>query len=191
MKMIDRTPMTASILHTRNGRNIFSRGNPSARRNVGTVDAIILHQTAFVSTDMARLDYVIANYVIMQDGRVLKVRDLEMALNSIGTNQRAIDIEFVGTYPNVEALRGAGALPGPPLAQLRAGRELVSYLKSRHSVSNIFAHAQFTPKNCPGPQIWYNVGEWAVSNGLSSSRRGRPITPTWRASSLAVPGLIL
>lgn len=190
MKIIDRTPFTASILQTRNRRNIFSGGNPSARRNVGTIDAIILHQTGFVSSNVTRLDYVIANYVIMQDGQILKLRDLEMALNSIGTNQRAIDIEFVGDYPNARALRSASALPGPSLAQLGAGRWLICYLKSLHGVSNIYAHAQFTPKNCPGPQIWYNVGEWAIRNGLRSVHRGRPIDPRWQASSLAATGLI-
>lgn len=191
IKIIDRTHATASTHRTRNGRNIYSRGNSGARRRVQTIDAIMLHQTSFVSTAVERFDSVIANFIVLQDGHVLKVRDIEAALNSIGTDQRAIDIEFVGDYPSTQAIRRARGrgLMLPPLAQLRAGRELVGHLKSRYRTCNIFGHVQFTAKNCPGPHLWYNVGEWAVHNGLSCSSRGRSIPRQWRDPSLAIPGL--
>ena len=188
MYIIDRTKITSSIYRTRNGRNIYSHGNPAARRQVAAIDAIILHQTAFVSGSVERFDYVIANYIVMQDGRVLSVRHVDAALNSIGTNQRAIDIEFVGNYPNARAVRRAAgsALFLPSAAQIKAGRELVAYLKGRHGTGNIFGHVQFTPKNCPGPHLWYNVGEWAVRNGFSSSRRGGRIPRQWKDASLQI-----
>ena len=35
--------------------------------------------------------------------------------------------------------------------------------------------------NCPGPHLWYNVGEWAVQNlGLTSAGLRRPIPVEWR-----------
>lgn len=188
MYIIDRTKINSSIHRTRNGRNIYSRGNTAARRPVGGIDAIILHQTAFVSGSVERFDYVIANYIVMQDGRVLRVRPVDAALNSIGTNQRAIDIEFVGNYPNARTVRRAGGsdLSVPSSGQIKAGRELVAYLKGRHGISNIFGHAQFTAKNCPGPHLWYNVGEWAVRNGFSSSQRGGTIPRHWQEESLQI-----
>jgi hypothetical protein len=188
MRLIDRTAETAATVQTRNGRNIYSHGNASARRDVGSIHSIILHQTAFVSSSVARFDFVIANYVVMQNGDVLFVRPLSAALNSIGTNQHAIDIEFVGNYPSAGP-RGVGAGPAPGAIQLTAGRELVSYLRANHAIHSIFGHIQFTVKNCPGPHIWYNVGEWAIRNGMTRSGRGRPIPTEWQSPSLAVAGL--
>jgi hypothetical protein len=186
MRIIDRTAQAASTVRTRNGRNIYSHGNAAARRDVSRIDAIMLHQTAFVSGDVARFDSVIANYIVMQNGDVLYVRPLSAALNSIGTNQRAIDIEFVGNYPSANAIRRGASSPVPPVIQLKAGRELVRYLKGRQGTGNIFGHVQFRPKNCPGPHIWYNVGEWAVRNGLHFGGRGRPIPSNWQDASLAI-----
>lgn len=188
MTIIDRTSRTAGVFRTMNGRNIFSGGRQSARRSVSAIDAIMLHQTDFLSASIDRFDCVIANYIVMQDGRVLMVRPLDHALNSIGTNQRAIDIEFVGDYPGDRAVRGGGAAAGPtpPLVQIKAGRELVRFLKGRHGIGNIFAHAQFRTKNCPGPHLWYNVGEWAVSNGFRCNGRGNRIRRTWQDPSLAI-----
>lgn len=189
MNLVDRTSMTASILQTRNHRNIFSHGNASARRRVESISGIILHQTSFVSADISRMDYVIANFVVMQDGTVLKVRDPSMQLNSIGTNQHAIDIEFVGDYSNARELRDPLNVSGPPITQLHAGRELITFLRRNYAITSIYAHSQFTPKNCPGPQLWYNVGEWAVRQGLSSRGRGNPVPADWQDAYFASPGI--
>jgi hypothetical protein len=189
MRLIDRRENTASILQTRNRRNIFSGGNEAGRRNIATISGIILHQTGFVSSDISRMDYVIANFVVMQDGTVLNVRDPSNLLNSIGTDQHAIDIEFVGNYSSASELSHSSDRMGPTVEQLQAGRELVLFLRAVNSISYIFAHAQFTPKNCPGPQIWYNVGEWAVQRGLSCVGNGHRVPPAWRRTELAMDGL--
>jgi hypothetical protein len=191
MEIIDRTSETASIRQTRDDRNIHSGGNPRARRRTDRIDAIILHQTTFVSGRVERFNYVIANYAVMQNGRVLLLRGLDVALNSVGTDQRAIDIEFEGDYPSARELRrGRGSTDRPRVLQLQSGRELVRHLQQQHGVRHIFAHSQFTNKNCPGPHLWYNVGEWAVRNaGFSSSGRGRRIPEDFRDDTLAISGL--
>jgi len=176
MKIIDRTADTASTHQTRNGRQIFSHGNARARRSVSRIDSVILHHTNFSSSDLARFNYVIANYIVMQNGHVLKVRDHDIALNSVGTNQRGIDIEFVGVYGTAAAR--------PPRVQLQAGRDLVAYLKGRHGIGRVFGHAHFTPKSCPGPHIWFNVGLWAIRNGLRCDRATRSVPPAWSDPSL-------
>jgi hypothetical protein len=178
MVIIDRTAATAGTHQTRDGRNIFSRGNPHARRSTARVDAVILHQTTFVSGDLARYDHVIANYAVLRDGRVLRLRDVAAALNSVGTDHRAIDVEFEGLYRS-----GSGVVP--PAAQLHAGRALVRHLRERHGVTRIFAHAHFTAKDCPGAHLWYNVGEWGVAEGLLCDRAERPIPRAWRDPLLA------
>jgi hypothetical protein len=191
MQIIDRTSNTATVLRTRDGRNIHSGGNPRARRRTDIIDAIILHHTGFVSGRVERFDYIIANYAVMQDGRVLRLRDLEVALNSVATHQHAIDIEFEGDYASARDIRRGRSSALPPVAQLSAGRELVRHLQQRHGVRYIFAHSQFTNKNCPGPHIWYNVGEWAVRNaGFASRGRGsRNNLAEFRDDALAVSGI--
>lgn len=196
MIIIDRTLDTATVTHTLGGgidgqpRCIFSRCNTAARRNTASVTAIMLHQTGFVSASDERMNYVIANYAVMQDGRVLRLRPLDNALNSIGTNERAIDIEIVGDYPSREAIRRAtsgAVLPPPPLEQIRRTRELVKWLKREHGLSQIYCHAQFTPKNCCGPQLWYNIGEWAISNlGMTNTRGRQDIRRQWGHQSFEI-----
>ena len=187
MILIDRTDAAASVTRTRNGRNIYSRGNSRARRDTSHVDGIILHQTAFVSDRIERFDFVIANYIVMQDGRVLYVRPIEAALNSVGTDRRCIDIEVVGRYPAMSARGRVANGPLPPRAQIQGCRALVDQLARDRVLTKIFAHAQFRQKNCPGPHLWRNVGEWAISNlHLSSAGRGRPVPEQWRSDSLVI-----
>lgn len=185
MILIDRTAETATILETQDGRYIHSGGNPHARRSVDRINAVILHHTTFASPNLSRFDRIIANYVVLQDGRVLRLRDESVALNSIGSNHRGIDVEFEGLYP-------AAASAPPPAAQICAGRELVVHLRSRFRLTRIYAHAQLTPKLCPGPHIWYNVGLWGVRNGLQTSPLPHQYASTWTDPSLAVatPGIV-
>jgi hypothetical protein len=188
LTIVDRTGHTAEIFQTRDGRNIFSHGNTSARRSLAGITGIMLHQTAFFTNSVERMDTVIANYAVMPDGTVLKLRDETMRLNSIGTNEHAIDIEFVGNYPSAAAIArsGDGGLPTPPPVQIAAGRALVQHLQTAHGLSHIHAHAQFTRKNCPGPQLWFNVGEWAVANLGMSPASGNEVPDSWRQPSLAL-----
>ncbi|GGC26486.1 hypothetical protein GCM10011371_12570 [Novosphingobium marinum] len=185
VQIIDRTAETAQIFQTRNGRNIFSHGRNDARRPTGNLQGVILHQTAFVSHDMARMNYIIANYIVMQDGRILKVRDPSMMLNSIGTNRRSIDIEFVGRYPDARTAHRAHGAGGPPPAQVMQGRALVKHLKETYGLTHVYAHVQFTVKNCPGPHLWYNVGRWAMDD-LGMATASTPLPRGWDREELAV-----
>lgn len=103
----------------------------------------------------------------------------------------------------------------PPKTQIDAGRSLVRYLKGQYDLDFVFAHRQgYVSKarlasanpfrselrqgsvpspqtnqksNCPGPHIWYGVGEWALSHlGMSDGGKdykladGDPIPDSWR-----------
>src|SRR5262245_64618161 len=104
MNSIDRTKVAAPIRYTMDGRYIFSGDRPGSTRNPRFINAIILHQTGFVTHSMSRCDCIIANYVVMLDGTILFIRDLSVGMNSVGTDETAIDIEFVGDNPQVEAI---------------------------------------------------------------------------------------
>ena len=101
--------------------------------------------------------------------------------------------------------------------QITGGRELVTQLKKTYALDFVFAHRQGyvsnarmagldryrselrqgsvaskqtnQRSNCPGPDIWFNVGEWAISNlGLSDGGKGYvladgdPIPSPWRVA---------
>lgn len=189
-KIIDRTNYTSGIHQTTNGRNIFSHGNIRRRRNPGSISAVMLHQTDFVTHDMERMNYVICNYGIMRDGRILYLRPLDHLLNSIGSDVHAIDIEIVGRYPSFQDIRAAdtgAALSVPPPQQVRAARELVRWLKVEHGLPEIYTHVHFTAKNCCGPHLWYNVGKWAVDTLHMTSPRGeRSVPRSWEDAALAI-----
>lgn len=103
----------------------------------------------------------------------------------------------------------------PPKTQIDAGCSLVRYLKEQHDLDFVFAHRQgyvskarltgadpfrselrqgsvSSPQinqksNCPGPHIWYGVGEWAIAHlGMSDGGKGYkladgdPIPDSWR-----------
>jgi hypothetical protein len=77
----------------------------------------------------------------------------------------------------------------PTLSQIMAGRGLLQQLKQDHGITHVFAHRQADRVgrgNCPGPHVWYNVGEWARRLGLSDGGAGftltggAPIPESWR-----------
>lgn len=136
----------------------------------------------------ASVDSIIAHLVVLFDGTIVYTHDVEYPLNDVGAS-KGIDIEFAGSFANASTPPPAGTV-GDPMrqngratpAQLRAGRTLVRYLKQRiPSIQRIHPHGQFTAikrNSCPGPDVWVNVGQWAVdelhlSSELSPSRRAR------------------
>ncbi len=78
----------------------------------------------------------------------------------------------------------------PTQEQMEAGRRLVTAITEKvPSIRHILAHRQSSGLrgNDPGPEIWYNVGEWAVQQlGLGSGgatfkeEGGSPIPASWR-----------
>jgi N-acetylmuramoyl-L-alanine amidase len=131
MTIIDRTAETATTLQTRNGRSIFSHGNPR--------------------------------------------EEMPAASGRTSARSTSSSLEVYGT-----------AAARPEYIQLRAGRELVDYLRARHGISRIFGHAHFTQKPCPGPHIWYNIGLWGIRKGLLCDRATRPVPPDWSDPALRI-----
>jgi hypothetical protein len=65
------------------------------------------------------------------------------------------------------------------------------HLQEHYGISFVFTHRQGEllrrRGNCPGPEIWYHVGQWAVDElGMSDGgrgfkeRRGTAIPDSWR-----------
>jgi hypothetical protein len=160
------------------------------------VDAVVLHQTA-MSRGNTPENYlnVNAHFVVMPDGRVLHLHPVEAYLHaSSAFNAVGIAIEFVGNFPDARGNYWEGAKYGRhtlTAQQISAGRDLLRHLVDTHDIAFVFAHSQGEAANlrgnCPGPDIWFHIGEWAVSGlGLSDGGKdykegaGSPIPGNWR-----------
>lgn len=168
-------------------------------RNLADVNAIILHQMAFTrGNDLSRYLKVGSHYIVMQDGKIGQLRNNATYLNASNCfNSRGIAIEFAGNFPNSKLKWWSGSKDRNFVtpAQIIAGRCLVKKLAGTvASISNIHAHRQTSPtrENCPGPDIWFNIGEWAINNlSLTDKDKsghsvaicsGNTIPPEWRRS---------
>jgi hypothetical protein len=87
------------------------------------------------------------------------------------------------------------ALPNGAISRAKSRRrkpgDLVRFLNETYTISFVFAHRQGESAdlrgNCPGPDIWNNIGEWAVNQlGMSDGSKGytegkgSPIPDSWR-----------
>jgi hypothetical protein len=164
-------------------------------REPDQITTLVLHSTAgnpFTAADMPdadqdgsassdhRLDEIIANFVILEDGTIVYTHDIQHIL-SVAGGRRGIDIEFAGRFPHSPTIsEDANRLSH---AAIRAGRTLIAYLaKTIPSISHIHPHGQIQRgsrggrgnggkyDSCPGPDVWVNLGEWAANLfGLSSA----------------------
>lgn len=81
------------------------------------------------------------HYFVRKNGEIFKGReDNWIGSHCLGHNQNTIGVCFEGAY-NKEKM---------PQAQINAGRELVSYLKSKYGISKVYRHKDLNSTDCPG-----------------------------------------
>ncbi len=164
-------------------------------RDMNLVNKVVLHHMAFArDNDFSSYYKVGAHYIILRDGKIGHLWDNSTVLNaSNGFNKTSVAIEFAGNFPN-EMGRWWGDNPKqrhhPTPEQIEAGRYLLSHLKKTiPTMKYVVAHRQSNALkvNDPGPEIWYGVGEYAISNlGYSSEGvslvvgKGKAIPQAWR-----------
>jgi hypothetical protein len=180
----------------------FDARQAAFSRSLTQIDRVFLHQTEFFTEyplpreerdrDMAddhRLDVVIAHFVVRRDGTILYTHDVEFILNSI-SGRSGIDIEFEGHYNVPPETTPPPSHPWPPRlspAAIQSGRRLLEALNDLRSgaisnaqylsIQSIHPHGQFNSRkrnSCPGPDIWTNVGEWAMRRFRWISGRALP-----------------
>jgi hypothetical protein len=172
------------------------RDKRKGTRAPGTVDALVLHQMACCyrpRDPLRRFLSITSHFAITHDGRILQLHPTAALLwASNGFNRRSVAVEFAGNFPNVRGRWWEGDRFGRNQVtqrQIDAGRRLVRHLVSTIGIRFVFAHRQSSAsrENDPGPDLWYNVGQWAVSSaGLSDGGpgfkvgSGNPILPAWR-----------
>lgn len=165
--------------------------------------ALVLHQMAFSrGSDVTKYDNVTSHYAILPDGALLRLHPDSAYLSaSNGFNAGSVAVEFAGNFPNTkgkcwEAKKfGCHAVTAE---QVRAGRCLVRHLVKAIGLTHVLAHRQSSNmrENDPGPDLWYNVGEWAIKTlGLKDGGpgfevgSGNPIPDEWRTWGRSPPGI--
>ena len=128
-----------------------------------------------------RIDEIIANFVIFQDGTITYTHDVQNIL-SVAGGGKGIDIELAGAFTHDTTITPGTRRLNP--AAIRSGRELLTELKLKFLPNLRFIHphgqvqrgSRGGPGNggkydsCSGPDVWVNVGEWAVANlGLTAA----------------------
>ena len=177
------------------GRGSHARGRGAAGARVdrepAQITTIVLHQTAggaitngaVLSDDDVlrshhRIDRIAAHFIVTADGWPIYLRDVQFILSNAG-GRRGIDIEFCGRFAHGMEPSGDRLTRDAVLA----GRGLVTALvRQIPSIRHIHPHGQIQQvdddddrgygskfHSCSGPDIWVNVGAWAVANlGLAT-----------------------
>lgn len=173
------------------------------KRDPKNIKGIVLHQTGFNWDDNnPNWNKTNTHFVITKAGKILVIHDPTWRLthSSEDANEQYIAIEHEGNYKSVNQLCYASEKFGcddqPTKEQIAASRSLIKNLKlSYPNLKEVTAHIQWQDGkgNCPGPQIWYNIGEWSkknlklTDNGPNwSDDRGAPIPLKWRSPEWTV-----
>jgi len=189
----------SGALDTANIIDLTATADKSKRkgtRDPKTVYALVLHQMAccFAPQDpLKRFLTVGAHFAIANDGRILQLHPMSTLLwASNGFNNRSVAVEFAGNFPDTRGRWWQGSTYGmnrPTAAQVTAGRQLIRHLMRTMGLTHVLAHRQSsgTRENDPGPDIWFDVGQWAVNTlGLKDGGpgfkidTGNPIPEEWR-----------
>lgn len=164
-------------------------------RTRAEITGIVLHSTGrqqFRNSE-GWVRNIRANFIIPASGTILYCHHvLEERSSSNGLNRSTVPVEFIGNFrmtngnwfqrsPHV----GHNNMPTP--AQILAGQRLIRFLKYCYGITEVWAHTQASQnrEDCPGMDIWGNVGQWAINQNLltegdGSHLPGNPIPNQWR-----------
>jgi len=166
--------------------------------------AFVLHQMAFKRRSRTTRQFsdpesylkTGAHFCIMFDGRIVQLHPLSRFIwHAQCISPRSVAVEFEGNFLNVKGQWWKSKeetivnKDKPTQAQYESGRFLARYLKLVLGTTHILAHRQShtSRSNDPGPDIWYNVGQWAINtlnltDGGTTFKcgTGNPIPQEWR-----------
>jgi hypothetical protein len=175
----------ARAFDTANITDLTASADKSVRkgtRDPKSVYALVLHQMAccFKPKDpLTRFLSIGAHFAITHDGRILQLHPVSaLVWASNGFNSRSVAVEFAGNFPSTRGRWWEGEKFGmnrPTAAQVTAGRQLIQHLVRTMGLTHVLAHRQSsgTRENDPGPDIWFDVGQWAVNTlGLKDGGPG-------------------
>lgn len=176
-------------------------------RDPEEVTSVTIHQMGVGcwKPDNSMFARVRAHYVVQRCGRILRLHSPEIRLRygSGQLNATTVTVEHEGNYPSVSSrwwksdTYGRDDLADHP-DQVHASRQLLTDLvKALPHITEVQAHRHISAgkANCPGPDLWREVGQWAIEHlGLREGptlRAGLPLPEGWqgppRLSSATLP----
>ncbi|MFK5949351.1 MAG: N-acetylmuramoyl-L-alanine amidase [Methylococcales bacterium] len=174
------------------------RGRDRAEGRIRTrteITGIVLHSTGrhHFRDSEGWVSHIRANFIIPHSGIILYCHDvLEERASSGRLNRTTVPVEFIGNFRMTNGnwfkrSLHAGHNNMPSDGQYRAGRRLIRFLKDCYGITEVWAHTQASQnrEDCPGMDIWGNVGQWAIdqnilTEGDGSHLPGNPIPDQWR-----------
>jgi len=160
--------------------NLLNDSPPEKRkRDRAHAWAAVLHQMGFQrGDDPYRYKKVTAHYIITPNGTIAQLHPIRSRINAAhGFNEGGISIEFAGNFPSKSRSTNSRDFWKPDemgmdqltAAQVQSGRYLLRRLKQailpsdEETLTHVLAHRQSSGdrQNDPGPDVWWNVGEWA------------------------------
>ena len=187
----------------------YKRAEHASPRKESAIDSIALHHMAFnIGNDVNSYKKVGAHYIVTADGQIAQLYDdLDFMNASDGFNPRSVAIEFAGNFSDHRYHWWKSSKQTIPdrcyltPTQIRAGRCLLATLKKRlPDIKYLYAHRQSSKDRTgdPGPDVWFNIGEWALANLNLTDRlprthigTGQPIPDSWRMSRSAIPAMTM
>lgn len=168
--------------------------------------ALVLHQMGFSrGSDPMRYKGVTAHFIVLPDGTIAQLHPIDSYLYAAnGFNAGSVSVEFAGNLPKASRSTDPEDFYHPEKngrdqltrAQVAAGRLLVDRLSEAFSrrgwkLTTVLAHRQAVENReiDPGPDVWGNIGQWAIEKrGLSDGGAGfhlpdfggKPIPSKWR-----------
>lgn len=159
------------------------------------VTGVVLHQMGFSRGPAVEKYFpVTAHFIITSDGSIAQLHTVIKTLYASNhLNNFTMAVEFAGNLQNDRGQWWSGGTSQNKLTpeQVASGRFLMDVLKAAYHIRRVYAHRQGTgPRkaNCCGPEIWFNVAEYAIMQlGYEDTRdetygNGSPIPTKWRST---------
>lgn len=133
MKIIEKTYAFNSNLHRRTATKYII-----IHHSAGTGSADAVH-SAHLSKGWAGIGY---HFYVRKSGEIYRGRpEKTIGAHCIGYNNRSIGVCFEGNYEADKKM---------PTAQLKAGKELITYLRGVYPNAKVKMHKNFVSTACPG-----------------------------------------
>ena len=98
------------------------------------------------------------HFLVRKDGKVYRLRPEEkVGAHAYGSNYNSLGVCFEGNFIEEDM----------PTEQIKAGQELIAYLKNNYNITTVQAHRDVCATSCPGDKFPFDeIAKSETSNGI-------------------------
>ena len=98
------------------------------------------------------------HFLVRKDGKVYRLRPEEkVGAHAYGSNYNSLGVCFEGNFIEEDM----------PTEQIKAGQELIAYLKNKYNITTVQAHRDVCATSCPGDKFPFDeIAKSETSNGI-------------------------